>query len=108
MWGSVTYSIGHCCTADNFQVDIRSHPQSSWNISAGKVFAADFVVKYPDAKIDNVDKRFSKHLGYITKDYMHYGTKSPEHLSLREASKYDLTNCKIARGCAGKGQLTAS
>jgi len=71
--------IGHCCTADNFQVDIRSHPWSSWNISAGKVFAADFIVKYSDAKIDNIEKRFSKHLGYLMKDYMCYGTKSPEH-----------------------------
>jgi len=70
--------IGHCCTVDNFQVDIRNHLQSSWNISAGKVFVADFIAKYSDAKIDDIEKIFSKHLGYLMKDYMCYGTKSPE------------------------------
>ena len=39
---------GHCCTIENFRVDLDGTPRSRWNASAATVFAKAFV-KLPDA-----------------------------------------------------------
>lgn len=54
---------GHCCTIENFRVDLEGTPRSLWNASAAMVFAKAFV-KLPDAPsrdVKLVAKAFSSH-----------------------------------------------
>ncbi|KAG2747845.1 hypothetical protein P692DRAFT_20848939 [Suillus brevipes Sb2] len=60
---------GPCCTVENFTIEILGTPKSTWNISASKVFARDFVAHYPDYQYDAVKKAFSTHVRSLKRAY---------------------------------------
>jgi hypothetical protein len=72
---------GHCCSAEEFRVDLEDTPRSAWNTSAARVFAESFIAKYPrcpatEAEIEGI---WSKHLGYLMNAFKKRGIKSPAH-----------------------------
>jgi hypothetical protein len=64
---------GPCCTVEDFAVDIFGTPKSTWNISATKVFARDFVAHYPNSEYNAVKRAFSTHLRSLRRTYKQAG-----------------------------------
>ena len=38
---------GPCCTVKNFRIDLEGYPRSEWNKSAARVFATEYLKRYP-------------------------------------------------------------
>ncbi|KAK0440671.1 uncharacterized protein EV420DRAFT_1279111 [Desarmillaria tabescens] len=72
-----------CCSADNFSIWLSRDPASSWNKSAGRVFARDIMEKIQadpnNSRVrENLERHFYKRMKSIHRTYME--KKKPSHV----------------------------
>ncbi|KAG2144068.1 hypothetical protein BD769DRAFT_1347862 [Suillus cothurnatus] len=94
-----------CCTVEDFAVDIFGTPKSTWNISATKVFARDFVAHYPNSEYNAVKRAFSTHLRSLRCTYKQAGLdeaalKARQKEDRRKERKRSLYHRRLDIACA--------
>ena len=65
---------GNCCSAEDFQVDIKGYPNSEWNKSCAWVFAELFLAKYqvygnPFVGSEKVEEAWIMHFKTLPQTY---------------------------------------